>query len=444
MTRTAPPALVAWLLDPARPCPPPALLRAAGLAAYAYTALAPEAAERAELRGDYLAALSRHQRIRSELLPLLAAWREAGIGALLFKGFHLAEFVYPVPGARFHGDVDVLVRPGDAERAARIARERGWREEANTAEAGQPFHHNVCSLYGPGGAACVDLHRWALHSPLPWNRVQRRITEAVWARSRVREWEGVPIREMDAVDALLVGLVLQRCWGGERWHLKPHDVLDSGVLFERCGIGRDRLWERARELGAARTLRIFLGRCDPAAGVLDLAPPPPASLRRWDRAAFPERGPLGRGQNALIHLRSLRGTAVHTLAALPVVREARRALGRGLGIRELLGALTPPAPPRTRGSVERRRATVRGIRLAVRLLPGRNPRGDCLVRSLATYAALRRQGWPVAFVSGVRRDVDGVVGHAWVELEGAVLRELDEPRNRERYTVNLEHPARRD
>jgi len=441
MEPTARIELAAWLLAPHRSGPSPDLLRESGLAAYAYTVLPPDAPERAGLRADYLAALTRHQRIKSELLPLLAAWNDAGIPVLLFKGFHLSEFVYPVAGARFHGDVDLLVRPEHVERASRIAQELGWREEANSMELGRPYDHNACSLFGPGGAAYLDLHRWALHSPLPWNRVQRRITEGVWSRSRESEWEGVPVREMDPLDGLLVGLVLQRCWGGERWRLKPQDPVDFRLLSERSGVTREQLWDRAREVGATRTLRIFLERCDPAAGVLDLSTPPAAALRRWDRAAFPERGPLGRSQRALGLLRSFPGTSIAVLTAARAVIEARRALGRGSDIHELLRSLTPPVLPKTRGTVKRRWKTVHGIRWAVHVLPGRNPRGNCLVRSLAIYTSLRRQGWPVTFVSGVRRDADGVVGHAWVELEGRVLRELGEPRNRQHYAVNVEYPA---
>jgi hypothetical protein len=84
--------------------------------------------------------------------------------------------------------------------------------------------------------------------------------------------------------------------------------------------------------------------------------------------------------------------------------------------------------------------TVRAVQHATRLFPT-NSEGDCLVRSLAIYAALREQGWPVCFVSGVRRGVGGVQGHAWVELDGRVLAELGEPRNRELYQVNFAYPA---
>jgi hypothetical protein len=60
---------------------------------------------------------------------------------------------------------------------------------------------------------------------------------------------------------------------------------------------------------------------------------------------------------------------------------------------------------------------------------------------LATYVALRDRGWPVEFVSGIRRDGKAAVGHAWVELDGAVLLELD-PTVCARFDENFRYPAR--
>ncbi|HXV87374.1 MAG TPA: nucleotidyltransferase family protein, partial [Gemmatimonadales bacterium] len=104
----------------------PAALRASRLSAFAYTQLPEHHALKAELRPDYLASLARHQEIKAELVPLVAAWRAAGIEVLLYKGFYLAEFIYAAPGARFHGDVDLLVRPEQAAAALRLAGELGW------------------------------------------------------------------------------------------------------------------------------------------------------------------------------------------------------------------------------------------------------------------------------------------------------------------------------
>lgn len=115
-------SLAAWLLDHAgEALPAVATLRASNLAAYAYAAPSPESLGRAALRGDYLAALARHERIKRELVPPIKRWNAEGIEPLLFKGFHLAEFVYPAPGMRHHGDVDLLVRPAHASLASALA-----------------------------------------------------------------------------------------------------------------------------------------------------------------------------------------------------------------------------------------------------------------------------------------------------------------------------------
>ena len=420
--------LEAWLLDHAAPAPSAAELRGAGLAGYAYTVLG---AARAELRGDYLGSLARHQRIKAEVAALVRAWNAAGIEVLVFKGFHLAEFVYPAPGARFHGDVDVVVRPGEVERARDVAVAAGWRLATDSTVVGKPYYHNVATLNGAD--ASVDLHRWAIHSELPWTRVPRRITGAVWDASRERAWEGGRIREMAPVDALLVGLVLQRCWG-DRWRLKPHDPID----FRLLGVPRAELWARARELGATGALAHFLERCDPDAGRLQLAPPDRRTRLAWDLGALGERGPIGASESAAKALMDAPTWGRAALPLLPGLAKARREVAAQPDLSELLASLTP-APARRPAD---RRSRYFAIRAAVhlsRLLPA-NRRGDCLVRSLAVYAELRRQGWPVRFVSGVRRGPEGVVGHAWVELDGEVLAELNEPANRRTYQVNFVYP----
>jgi hypothetical protein len=438
-----PGVVAAFLVGESEP-PSADLLRKWRLAGHAYTVLPAEHPVRAALRADYLGALARHAALKAEVLPLLRAWHAAGIEALVFKGFALAEWVYPVPGGRFHGDVDVLLSPKDIPRATEIAREAGWLEATNSARAGRPYAHGACTLICPGGGGVteIDVHRYVLHSMTPWVRVPRRITEAVWARSRERHWEGVVVREPDPVDALLI-LMLQRCWGGDRWRLKPHDVLDVRVLQTRAGVSHEMLLTRARELGCERTLALFLERCDPEAGRLDLAVPSGARLRRWRIAVAREGGitmlaakPLGRV------VRSPR-VLVDTLRALPVVWRVRRALDTHRDMRSLLTHLDsrmPESEERLAGGPVPTERVWRGVRWAMALLP-RGPHGACVVRSLALLVVLRRSGHPAIFVSGVRRESGEITGHAWVELHGRVLPELEEPINRHLFQVNFTFPA---
>jgi len=106
----------------------------------------------------------------------------------------------------------------------------------------------------------------------------------------------------------------------------------------------------------------------------------------------------------------------------------------------LLASLTPALGAAPRITMRERKGLVRGTRWALRLLPDGEV-GGCVVRSLVLYRTLRRRGLPVDFVSGVRRDGDRVVGHAWVELNGIVVPELDEPTNPHIFRVNFRYPG---
>lgn len=419
MSAAAP--LSAWLLG-AGQAPSLEVLRTTRLAAYGYTAIPRSHPVRSSLRTDYIAALGRHQQIKREIIPLLRVWRDAGIDVLLFKGFHLAEFVYPLPGARFHGNVDLLIRRDQLALASRTAKSLGWHEKSPPT-IGPSHSHEAFSLVRSRGAAMIDVHRDVIHTMLPWNAVQRRITDAAWDASRVRWWEGIDIRELCPVDMILVGLVLQRCWGADAWRLKPHDAIDYRHIASRYEVDADALEQRASELGCARTLGIFSSRCDPESGRLELGAPTLSNRLRWQAVAFPERGLLGGLERTVARLCGAPSGGRAALAMLPTVIRVRLALHVHRDMQALLSVIAPDVPV---GAPSRSRADVAAaVRWAIRLAgTGRND--DWLVSALTLFIALREAGWPVDFVSGIRPDADCIVGHAWIEHDGVVLPEMDE------------------
>lgn len=434
-------SVAAWLVETGE-LPSIADLRATRLAAYAYTVLPQTHPSRAILREDYVASFGRHQRVKADLLPLLRAWRHAGVDVLLFKGFHLSEFVYPRPGARFHGDVDLLLRPDHVTRAWRIARETGWYSAlASTSRFRQS--HAAFWLARARTGTRIDVHRQMLHVVLPWYPAQRRITDAVWQQSRTRWWEGVEIFEPSPVDMILVALVLQRCWSAERWQLKPHDILDFHCITAEYGVTRDDLWTRARALRCGRTLGAFLDRCDPRAARLDVSPISAKERRRLDMLAFRERGPLGVAEQSIARVVGAPVTLTVGLRFVPLVLRVRRALRRHADLRALLDTLCPNerelGSRRQRKRAEPREAVSVGVHWAVRLVGG-GRFGECLVRALATFVALRQRGWPVEFVSGVRRTGSTIVGHAWVEYAGGVLLEIEQPHVCAKFEQNFRFP----
>src|SRR5690606_22166076 len=118
--------------------------------------------------------------------------------------------------------------------------------------------------------------RRLVHSNVTSWRVEAKsedLTARVWSAAQ-------PLRLLDAeafapsfADSLLVGLMAGRSWSGDRYVLRPHDVLDMKYLMQRGAIDKEALMERAAELRLVKTARLFLSRCDPDTGTLDLRTP---------------------------------------------------------------------------------------------------------------------------------------------------------------------------
>jgi hypothetical protein len=403
------------------------------------SARAPSESDDPELRRAYLAALARHQDIKRELIPLIKAWRAAGIETLLFKGFFLSEFVYPVPGMRFHGDVDLLVRPEQGAAALRIAQGLGWTRPWMPRHLGDPDAAFLAYLHRPEGVALLDVHQLLAPASRWWSRRQRWITDAVWTASVAQEWEGTVVHLPSMADAIVVNLALERATVDRGVGFKSHDPVDLHHLMARGPATLEEARRRARELGCRRTLEGFLRLCRPSAEPVPAVTLPVRARLEWMTPAFWESGYLHVPPPLL---RAVRAPALAWGIArvLPLLFGVRRVLRRHRDVREVLAHLTPPKAPAARSSASTRRRTVRGIYWAVRLLPLGSETGRCLQRSLAVYAALRRQGWPVTFVSGVRRSPTGLEGHAWVEEDGLVLAELAGRERIWEYRANFRYP----
>ena len=78
------------------------------------------------LKDRYLFTWSENQRFYHGVLPLLRAFEQAGIDAVVLKGLALIARFYRDPGLRPMADVDVLVPPSDVERASELAVSLGW------------------------------------------------------------------------------------------------------------------------------------------------------------------------------------------------------------------------------------------------------------------------------------------------------------------------------
>jgi hypothetical protein len=227
-------AIERYLLD-GQPLPSTRDLLATRLASHAYLQLEADHPQRAELRAAFVAATARHLATKATILGLLTAWHEAGIEAILLKGFYLAEFVYAHPAERFYSDVDILIRPERAQEALEIARGLGWRVPWE--RSASLYHHNHEEAVLTREGTTVEMHRYVIDSLSPRTAIPRRMTQETWKRARPVAWEGTEVWVPDPMDALIMGLVLARAWsGGDRWRIKSTDYLDASVLAAHGGF----------------------------------------------------------------------------------------------------------------------------------------------------------------------------------------------------------------
>ena len=402
-----------------QPLPSTRDLVATRLAPHAYLQLDADHPRRADLRAAFIAATARHLTTKGALLGLLTAWRRVGIDALLFKGFHLAEFVYPHPAERAYGDVDILIRPERAQDALKIARGLGWRVPWERSVS--LYHHNHEEAVLRRAGVVVELHRYVVDSLSPHAAIPQKMTQATWGRARTIAWEGTEVWVPDPVDAMIMGLVLARAWShGDRWRIKSTDYLDASMLAAHGRFGDGDVRRRAAELGIGRTLELFLKNCNPFGRSLRLG-----ATTRWQRQArylamVPERGYLSL-EWLLESLGRAPGTAVDAMRTLPRLWTWRRRLQQDP--EQGVSSMGPKIAQRSVTRLRDQERLVRGVKWGARLV---QPTGDrCHLRSLALVEALREHGVEVRLHRGYEGVGDERRTHLWIKSHDLLLRDLE-------------------
>ncbi len=144
--------------------------------------LAPTVAARLERRATAVAA--RNLQLNTELERILHVLNRANIPVILLKGAALNLTLYPRLDLRPMSDLDLLVRPQDADRAVRALTEQGCRRGMDLVRDGFfPQYHYECELIsGSVVPVRIDLHARPLR-PLRYFRTMP--TDAFWEDARV-------------------------------------------------------------------------------------------------------------------------------------------------------------------------------------------------------------------------------------------------------------------
>ncbi len=144
---------------------------------------------RTVLREAHEGATARNALLLSEAASIQAAFAEAGIESVILKGPGLLVAHYPDIGGRHVGDIDILVRDGDVERAEEVARALTGFEASRLV-----LHDGAARAVGlrDGGHATEFHTRQGLvleiHARLPGGSVDGSEVEGVFARSYARPW----------------------------------------------------------------------------------------------------------------------------------------------------------------------------------------------------------------------------------------------------------------
>lgn len=199
------------------------------------------------LRKKYYVAAARNIRVYHELERLLRAFGRAELPVVLLKGAHLAEHVYCNVALRSMGDVDMLVRREDLERAGRIFLEAGGR--ANDAHR-MDFH--VAYEMGKSGLM-VEAH-WDLVSLIHPCRVD---LDGVWSRAQSARFGETAALVLSPEDLLLHLCIHTVAHAADMRIRMLCDIVEILCHFEKT-LNWAVLIERARRWSVSRCLYVLL------------------------------------------------------------------------------------------------------------------------------------------------------------------------------------------
>jgi hypothetical protein len=179
-------------------------LVASGLEAHA------DAGTREALRDAYENGAAKNALLLRDAAELQRALLCAGVCSVVLKGAALVVAHYPALGARHVGDLDLLVRAADVDRARDALRARGLAEEPPPRPMPDPpmpvERHHLAPFLTPGGISCE------LHFRLPPGT--RGDPGGVLERSREVAWQGRTLRV--AAPADLAGIAAGHALGTHR------------------------------------------------------------------------------------------------------------------------------------------------------------------------------------------------------------------------------------
>jgi hypothetical protein len=209
----------------------------------------------AQLHASFHANAAWNMLLASELIRLLRLLDSHGIRAVPYKGPALAAAVYGQLALRQIGDLDLIVRLNDVERAGGLLRAQGYRPETEkdgTGEGGVPGSRHVDAFRSANGQVLVELH-WRI---APRHFAAPREPERWWERLQPLCLAGTTVESLMTEDLLLCLCVHGSKHGWERL-LWIADIAE--LVRSQPGLDWSAVLEQARRSGCRRMLLLGLG-----------------------------------------------------------------------------------------------------------------------------------------------------------------------------------------
>jgi hypothetical protein len=219
-------------------------------------------------------------RLYEELAAIATAFRGRDVGLIVLKGPHVASAVYGDPALRQMGDLDLLVRVSDLDRAAEIVSARGYAAQTpyRTAAVLKTAHH-LPPFIRPQ-VAKIELH-WNISPPGLTCAVD---PDELWERAKPADIPGVNVLGL-GIEDLLLHLCLhtsyQHLFG---FGLQPSCDIAQTIQRYRDTLDWPRLTHTARRWKSERGVYLALR----LAGVLVGAAVPDAVLDELRPHGFDE------------------------------------------------------------------------------------------------------------------------------------------------------------
>jgi hypothetical protein len=282
-----------------------------------------------DLHTAWLDATAASLRIESSIAPVADTFDEAGIEWRLLKGAATAHLIYPEPGLRTIGDLDVIVRPHDFERASSAISSLAVEEVFPPYGPVDAQLRKARAFRLPSGVE-VDVHQ-RIQGPL---RTMTLATNHVFQRPQTLTVGGRVVAA-PSIDVLFLHAALHLASEGARMST----LADVIALAHRTDLDPTQSAELLGDPAARATVRWAVHRA------AEWAPLPPQVLEAFDaecasrwRAAMVEfvatHATFARGLDRLIGPRRARRTAEMLWPSSVVLRS------RGLTRRQHLARLS--------------------------------------------------------------------------------------------------------